>query len=111
MRQRDRQCLDAVGDLCPNERNRDLQRTAGSLGLQLCRNPFRVSGMTNSQSCNDLTPPVNPEFTRFVDWARARLEYLEHTVDADGIAEGLKERELFPEIDPLIDPPDDLIDE
>lgn len=51
------------------------------------------------------------EFTRFVEWARDRLEYLEHAVDPDGIAESLKEHELFPEVDPLIDPPEDFIEE
>jgi hypothetical protein len=51
------------------------------------------------------------EFTRFVEWARARLEYLEHAVDPDGIAESLKQSQLFPEADPLIDPPEDLIEE
>ena len=49
------------------------------------------------------------EFTRFVAWARNRLEYLDHSVDLDGVGELLKSRELFPENDPLIDPPEDLI--
>jgi hypothetical protein len=51
------------------------------------------------------------EFTRFVEWARERLKRLEDSVHADGIAESLRERELFPEADMLIDPPDDLIEE
>jgi hypothetical protein len=51
------------------------------------------------------------EFTRFVAWAAERLNYLEHCVGADGIAEELKSRELFPETDPLVDPPDELIEE
>lgn len=51
------------------------------------------------------------EFTRFVNWARSRLEYLDHAVDPDGITGSLKEQELFPEIDPLIDPPEDLVEE
>jgi hypothetical protein len=51
------------------------------------------------------------EFTRFVEWARCRLEYLEHAGDPDGIAESLKQSELFPEADPLIDPPEDLVEE
>ena len=55
--------------------------------------------------------PQSDEFTRFVEWARNRLEYLDHAVDPDGIAERLKSRELFPEIDPLIDPPGDLTEE
>lgn len=55
--------------------------------------------------------PQSDEFTRFVEWARNRFEYLEHAVHPDGIAESLKERELFPESDPLIDPPEDLVEE
>jgi hypothetical protein len=42
---------------------------------------------------------------------RSRLDYLEHAVEPEGIAETLKSRELFPEIDPLVDPPEDLIEE
>lgn len=56
--------------------------------------------------------PIQPnEFTKFVAWARARLKYLEHAVGPEGIAETLKSRALFPEIDPLIDPPEDLVEE
>lgn len=51
------------------------------------------------------------EFTRFVEWARGRLEHLDHAVDPDGISERLKSRALFPEIDPFIDPPKDLVEE
>ena len=40
------------------------------------------------------------ELTRFVEWARDRLEYLDHAIDPNGIAESLKESELFPELDP-----------
>jgi len=55
--------------------------------------------------------PNPDEFTRFVKWARSRLEHLEHAVDPDGIVKSLKEGELFPEIDPLIDPPGDFVEE
>jgi hypothetical protein len=51
------------------------------------------------------------DFARFVGWARNRLEHLDHAVDPDGIAESLRARELFPEKDSLIDPPDDLAEE
>ena len=51
------------------------------------------------------------EFERFVGWARSRLSYLEHAIEPDGIAERLRSHDLFPETDPLIDPPDDLIEE
>jgi hypothetical protein len=51
------------------------------------------------------------DFTRFVEWARNRLEHLDHAIDPDGIAESLRVRELFPENDPLIDPPEDLEEE
>lgn len=55
--------------------------------------------------------PAQPnEFTRLVTWARARLDYLEHAVEPEGIAETLKSRNLFPETDPLVDPPEDLIE-
>jgi hypothetical protein len=56
-------------------------------------------------------PAESNEFSRFVEWARARLAYLERSVAADGIAEMLRERELFPETDSLIDPAEDLIEE
>src|SRR5205085_9089474 len=56
--------------------------------------------------------PADPnEFSRFVEWAQARLHYLEHVIGPDGIAETLRSRELFPEADPLIDPPEDLVEE
>ncbi len=51
------------------------------------------------------------ELTRFVEWARDRLEYLDQVVHPDGISERLKESELFSTIDPFIDPPEDLVDE
>ena len=34
----------------------------------------------------------------FVNWARSRLEYLDHVVDPDGITGSLKEQELFPKL-------------
>ena len=41
--------------------------------------------------------PAQPnEFVRLVTWARARLKYLEHAVEPEGIAETLKSRRLFP---------------
>jgi hypothetical protein len=56
--------------------------------------------------------PSQPnEFTRFVTWARSRLKYLEGVVGPDGIAERLRSRDLFPETDPLVDPPEDLVRE
>jgi hypothetical protein len=42
-------------------------------------------------------------------WAKERLSYLEHTIEPKGIAKALKSRALFPELDPLIDPPEDLL--
>jgi hypothetical protein len=36
---------------------------------------------------------------------------LDHAVDPDGIAERLKEHELFPEIDALINPAEDLVED
>jgi hypothetical protein len=51
------------------------------------------------------------EFSRFVGWTQMRLKYLENAVDASGIAETLKSKNLFPEIDPLVDPPEDLVEE
>lgn len=56
-------------------------------------------------------PDQPNEFTRFVVWAKKRLGYLEQAVEPDGIAETLKSRELFPETDPLFDPPEDLNEE
>jgi hypothetical protein len=56
-------------------------------------------------------PDQPNEFSRFVAWARARLDYLEHAVGPEGIAETLRSRALFPETDPLVDPPEDLVEE
>lgn len=58
-----------------------------------------------------LPRPDTEDLTRFVEWARDRLNYLEHAVNPDVIAQSLKERELFPEVDLLIDPPEDLREE
>jgi hypothetical protein len=58
--------------------------------------------------------PVNIEeieFAAFVEWSRVRLKFLENAVDASGIGETLKSRNLFPEVDPLVDPPEDLVSE
>jgi hypothetical protein len=61
---------------------------------------------------NNWKQPLEPnEFGRFVEWATARLDRLEHAVDPEGIAEALRSRNLFPESDPLIDPPEDLVKE
>jgi hypothetical protein len=51
------------------------------------------------------------EFIRFVTWVRERLEFLENAVDASGIGEMLKAKTLFPELDNLADPPEDLLDD
>ena len=56
-------------------------------------------------------PSQRDELTRFVDWAQSRYDHLEHQIEPTGIAKALRERKLFPEIDPLLDPPEDLINE
>jgi hypothetical protein len=56
-------------------------------------------------------PSQSNEFTKFVAWARTRLAYLEQAVEPGEIADALKSKQLFPEIDPLVDPSEDLIEE
>lgn len=56
-------------------------------------------------------PSEPDEFCRFVDWARERLDQLQHGVGPGGIAQRLRARSLFPVPDPLIDPPEDLAEE
>lgn len=46
----------------------------------------------------------HPELRRMVDWAASRIGDLERTLSPEGISERLRERELFPETDPLDDP-------
>ncbi len=51
------------------------------------------------------------EFNRFVEWSRMRLADLADVVTPQGISKYLRERKLFPDVDPLLDPPEDLIEE
>ncbi|TBW32403.1 hypothetical protein EYW49_22105 [Siculibacillus lacustris] len=53
--------------------------------------------------------PSAVEFNRLVEWSRRRLSELESKTSAEGISTILRDRNLFPEVDPLVDPPEDLI--
>jgi hypothetical protein len=46
----------------------------------------------------------HPELRRMVGWATAQLEDLERVLSPERISESLRDRELFPEVDPLNDP-------
>lgn len=52
--------------------------------------------------------PDAVEFERLVDWSRRRLASLDGIVTPSGVARRLRERGLFPDVDPLVDPPEDL---
>lgn len=54
-----------------------------------------------TQPASDIS---HPELRRMVEWAASQLDDLEHTLSPERIAEALRERELFPETDPLNDP-------
>lgn len=45
-----------------------------------------------------------PELQRMIGWARAQLEELESSLTPGQVSAFLKERDLFPEVDPLNDP-------
>lgn len=52
-------------------------------------------------------PPHGPscppgELVRMLEWAEGRLEHLEGELTADGIAEALRDRKLFPEVEDLV---------
>ncbi|MFG1214952.1 hypothetical protein V5F72_20880 [Xanthobacter flavus] len=51
--------------------------------------------------------PSAPETTRMLGWARVRLAELEHGLDPHSFAELLRERQLFPDVDPLAPLPED----
>lgn len=55
--------------------------------------------------------PDAVEFNRFVEWSRRRLADLAESVTPQGISKYLRDRNLFPDVDPLVDPPEDLIEE
>ncbi|MFG1193388.1 hypothetical protein V5F73_27040, partial [Xanthobacter flavus] len=51
--------------------------------------------------------PSAPETVRMLDWARRRLVEIEHGLDPHSFAELLRERRLFPDVDPLAPLPED----
>jgi hypothetical protein len=66
----------------------------------------------DQEELNSSMPPT--ELTRRAMYDRVwskPMTYLEHAIEAEGIAEKLEERGLFPETDPLVDPAEDLIEE
>lgn len=51
--------------------------------------------------------PSAPETIRMLDWARRRLVEIEHGLDPLSFAELLRERRLFPDVDPLAPLPEE----
>jgi hypothetical protein len=45
-----------------------------------------------------------PEIRRMIDWAKAELKDVEAGLEAGRLNDGLRDRNLFPEIDDLADP-------
>ena len=42
------------------------------------------------------------ELVRMLEWAEGRFKHLEGELTADGIAEALRDRKLFPEVEDLV---------
>jgi hypothetical protein len=47
---------------------------------------------------------MSPEIERMVDWARARLSVMDNFLNPSTLARELHTRNLFPEVDDLVDP-------
>ncbi|QPC91904.1 hypothetical protein [Mesorhizobium sp. INR15] len=58
-----------------------------------------ISAYARSASDN-----AHSELQRMVGWAEAQLKELDHFLDAERISSTLRERGLFPEVDPIHDP-------
>ncbi|MGD9481036.1 hypothetical protein [Shinella sp. G-2] len=54
-------------------------------------------------SCPENGDP-HPELQRMAGWANAQLDTLERTLSPEQIAATVRERDLFPNVDPLDDP-------
>jgi hypothetical protein len=70
------------------------------IGAELHQLQAFISAMRMLRSTGE-----DDEFSRMMAWTEARCRRLERQVTIDGIASELRAQELFPSVDPLVDPP------
>jgi hypothetical protein len=83
-------------------RTRESERT--SLLLKLVRTERQADQLREWISQRKADDEATPEMQRMVDWARARLSGMEGFLDPPELSRLLHTRNLFPEVDDLVDP-------
>jgi hypothetical protein len=83
-------------------RTRESERT--SLLLKLVRTERQADQLREWISQRKADDEATPEMQRLVDWARARLSGMEGFLDSLELSRLLHTRNLFPEVDDLVDP-------
>jgi hypothetical protein len=88
--------------LAAARRTREAERT--SLLRRLIRMERQADQLSGWIAQWDTDVETTPEIQRMVDWAKTELGRLEEFLDASNLSQLLHTRNLFPEVDDLVDP-------
>jgi hypothetical protein len=88
--------------LAAARRTREAERT--SLLRKLVRMERQVDQLSGWVARREADVETSPEIQRMVDWVKAELVGLEEFLDPSKLSRLLHTRNLFPEVDDLVDP-------
>jgi hypothetical protein len=88
--------------LAAARRTREAERT--SLVRKLVRMERQVDQLSGWVAQREADVEPSPEVQRMVDWVKAELAGLEEFLDPSKLSRLLHTRNLFPEVDDLVDP-------
>jgi hypothetical protein len=88
--------------LAAARRTREAERT--SLLRKLVRMERQVGQLSGWVAQREADVQTSPEIQRMVDWVKAELVELEEFLDPSKLSRLLHARNLFPEVDDLVDP-------
>ena len=88
--------------LAAARRTREAERT--SLVRKLVRMERQVDQLSGWVAQREADVETSPEIQRMVDWVKAELAGLEEFLDPSKLSRLLHTRNLFPEVDDLVDP-------
>lgn len=88
------------------ERRHEREKARKALLKAIARDRREILNLTETISFLPSTPNPSPEFTRMIEWAKARLAKLEARTTPAAIQLVLEEGNLFPDPDELADPGD-----
>jgi hypothetical protein len=88
--------------LAAARRTREAERT--SLLRRLIRMERQADQLSGWIALCETDVETTPEIQRMVDWAKVKLGGLEEFLDPSNLSQLLHTRNLFPEVDDLVDP-------